>query len=169
MYVKDYQHIVDIEGKTCDCRRWELTGIPGSHAISCLMHERIPPESIVANCYSVEAFMTAYASNIWPCRDITEWQKMDGPEVNPPVHEKKVGRPPKARKKQPQEIQGKYGPKLSKHGVLMHCSWCNSTEHNVRKCTLKKAGIKPVSRPEQDAVPTENATGQPEQDVVPTE
>ena len=26
----------------------------------------------------------------------------------------------------------------------MHCSWCNSTEHNARICELKKAGIKPT-------------------------
>jgi hypothetical protein len=27
----------------------------------------------------------------------------------------------------------------------MHCSWCNSTEHNARTCELKKAGIKPIA------------------------
>jgi len=26
----------------------------------------------------------------------------------------------------------------------MHCSWCNSTEHNARTYELKKAGIKPT-------------------------
>lgn len=41
--VRDYQHIVDIKARTCDCRRWQLTGIPCSHAISCLRHERIAP------------------------------------------------------------------------------------------------------------------------------
>lgn len=133
---------------------------------------------MVANCYSVEAFVTAYACNIWPCRDINEWQKMDGPQVNPPVYEKRVGRPAKAKKKQPKEIQGKYGPQLSKHGVVMHCSWCASTTHNVRKCVLKKAGVKPNVAPENRATPpniveeqeydvslptvTENVTSQPE-------
>ena len=39
--VKDYQHIVDLEMKTCDCRRWELAGIPCSHAISFLRHEKM--------------------------------------------------------------------------------------------------------------------------------
>ncbi|CAO2184319.1 unnamed protein product, partial [Urochloa humidicola] len=99
---------------------------------------------------------------------------MDEPEVTPPVYEKKVGRPPKARKKQPQEIQGKYGPKLSKHGVVMHCSWCDSTEHNVRTCGFKKAGIKPDHAPDNNAPPyvvedqqdapptTENAASEPD-------
>ena len=25
--IKDYQHIVDINARTCDCRRWQLTGV----------------------------------------------------------------------------------------------------------------------------------------------
>ena len=65
--VKDYQHIVDLEMKTCDCRRWELTGMPCSHAISCLRHEKMAAESVVDSCYSVVSFLTAYANNIWPC------------------------------------------------------------------------------------------------------
>ena len=65
----DFQYIVDINGRHCDCRRWDLTGLPCSHAISCLRHERIATESVVPKCYSVEAFGTAYGFNIWPCAD----------------------------------------------------------------------------------------------------
>jgi hypothetical protein len=45
--VNDYPHIVDLTNKTCDCRRWQLTGIPCSHAISALRHERVPQESVL--------------------------------------------------------------------------------------------------------------------------
>ena len=144
---RDFIYIVDIGAKTCECRRWDLSGIPCCHAISCLRHERIPTESVLPPCYSVEAFMSAYGHNIWPCKDITEWEKVNGEEVKPPVFDKKVGRPPKSRKKQPQEVMGKYGPKLSKHGIIMHCSWCQSTEHNARTCELKKAGVRPTMAP----------------------
>ena len=44
---KTNKYIVDISLKKCECRRWDLIGIPCSHAISCLRHERIPPESWV--------------------------------------------------------------------------------------------------------------------------
>ena len=30
--IKDYEHIVDLTTKTCDCRRWKLTDIPCYHA-----------------------------------------------------------------------------------------------------------------------------------------
>ena len=120
-----------------------MTGMQCSHAISCLRHEKMAAESIVDSCYSVVSFLTAYANNIWPCKDMSEWEKTNGPDVAPPVYEKKVGRPPKERKKQPEEVQGRFGPKLSKHGLVMHCGWCKSTEHNVKTCKLKKDGIKP--------------------------
>jgi hypothetical protein len=139
--VKDYQHIVDINAKTCDCRRWQLTGVPCCHAIACLRHERIRPESVLPACYSVESFNKAYGSSIWPCRDRSTWDNVDGTEVLPPVYEKKVGRPPKSRKKQPHEIQGKYGPKFSKHGVTIHCKHCAGPYHNSASCILNKMGF----------------------------
>ena len=69
---KENTYIVDIVNKQCECRRWDLTGIPCSHAISCLRHERIPPETAIPAYYSVEAFATAYANNIWPCKDMAD-------------------------------------------------------------------------------------------------
>lgn len=138
---KEYNNTVDILAKTCDCRRWQLTGIPCCHAIACLRHERIPAESMLPDCYSVQTFQKAYEFSIWPCKDKTEWAHVNGPTVQPPVYEKKVGRPPKSRKKQPHEIQGKNGPKLSKHGVTIHCGHCSEPNHNQGGCELKKQGI----------------------------
>lgn len=139
--IRDYQHVVDIIAKTCDCRRWQLTGLPCCHAIACLRHERIRPESVLPNCYSVETFNKAYGYNIWPCKDRSQWERVTGPEVLPPVYEKKVGRPPKSRKKQPHEINGKNGAKLSKHGVTIHCRHCSEADHNSGGCSLKKMGF----------------------------
>lgn len=105
--IRDYQNIVDINAKTCDCRRWQLTGVPCFHAIACLRHETIKPESVLPSCYSLETFKKAYGYNIWPCRDKSLWELTNGEEVLPLKYEKKVGRPPKSRKKQAQEIQGR--------------------------------------------------------------
>jgi len=135
---KTNKYIVDIFLKKCDCRRWDLTGIPCSHAISCLRHERIPPESVVNECYSSASFMMAYGNTIWPCKDKSAWVKVDASEVLPPVYEKKVGRPPKSRRKQPYEIQGPSGPKLTKHGVIITCRYCGKSGHNRATCDLRK-------------------------------
>ena len=53
---RDNQYIVELATKHCDCRRWDLTGIPCNHAIAFLRHERIPAESVVHACYSVDSF-----------------------------------------------------------------------------------------------------------------
>ncbi|KAJ1294792.1 hypothetical protein BS78_01G173800, partial [Paspalum vaginatum] len=62
-------------------------------------------------------------------------------KILPPIYEKKPGRPPKSRRKQPHEVQGKNGPKLSKHGVVIHCKHCSEANHNAAGCKLKKMGF----------------------------
>lgn len=70
-----------------------------------------------------------------PCRDERSWQKVNGIEVRPPQYEKHVGRPSKKRRQNPVEMEE--GAKMSRHGTISHCSVCNSTEHNKRKCPNK--------------------------------
>lgn len=125
------------------CRRWDLTGIPCSHAISCLRHERISAKSVLPYSYTLQAYSNAYGYNIWPYADMSVWEKANGPEINPPVYDKKVGRPPKSRRKQPHEVQSKFGPKMSKHGVTMNCSYCHEPNHNKSGCKFRKSGINP--------------------------
>ena len=76
---------------------------------------------------------------------------MNGPQVGPPVYEKKVGRTKKSRRKQPYEVQGKNGPKMIKHGVVMHCRYCQSGQgqHNQATCELKKLGLRPKQQPKR--------------------
>jgi hypothetical protein len=129
-------------------------GIPCNHAIACLRHERIPAEDMLPSCYSTETYSNVYAFNIMPCRDKTMWEKMNGPPVQPPVYEKKVGRPIKSRKKQHTEVQGRARPKLSKHGVIITCSWCKGENHTSVGCALKKLGIRPSDH--RNTAPTHN-------------
>jgi hypothetical protein len=115
-------YIVNIMTKSCDYRKWDLTEIPCNHAVACLRHERIPAEDMLPSCYSVQTCSKVYGFNIMPCKDKSLWEKTNGAAMLPPVYEKKVGRPPKSRKKQPHEVQGKHGPKLSRHGTIITCS-----------------------------------------------
>ncbi|WVZ79267.1 hypothetical protein U9M48_026868 [Paspalum notatum var. saurae] len=150
---RDIKYSVDIIAKHCDYRRWDLSGIPCSHAISCLRHDRIPQESVVPHCYTIQAFQMAYANNIMPCADQSTWEYVGGIEVKPPIYEKKVGRPPKARRRAPYEVQGSNGPKLSKHGVEMHCSHCRGTGHNIATCQRKQDGFPATELHDQQEVP----------------
>ena len=141
---KGGDYIVDVLKKKCDCRRWDLTGIPCNHAIACLRHERIPAEDLLPACYSTQTYSSVYGFTIMPCKDKSMWEQTNGPEIQPPIYEKKVGRPPKSRRKQPHEIQTSQGPKLSRHGIVITCSWCGKENHNRAGCSLRKLGIKPT-------------------------
>ncbi|KAM0847811.1 hypothetical protein ACQ4PT_054781 [Festuca glaucescens] len=130
-------YIVELNLRSCTCKRWQLTGIPCAHAIACLRHEKIKLEKLVADCYSIQTFMKAYGTHVRSVRDRKEWKKLNGPEVKPPYYEKVVGRPRKNRRKAPEEKQN--GTKLSKAGVQMHCSYCREADHNKAGCELLEA------------------------------
>jgi hypothetical protein len=46
-------YIVNIMTKSCDYKKWDLTGIPCNHVVTCLRHERIPAEEMLPSCYSI--------------------------------------------------------------------------------------------------------------------
>lgn len=130
---------------------------PCSHTIACLRNERIPPESVVHECYYYASYLLAYGSKIWPCNDKSTWHKVEGLEILPLVYEKKVGKPPKNRRKQPHEVEDKYGPKMSKHGTIINCSCCGGMGHNRGGCELRKAGIRPKLQHQRNtSVPTQD-------------
>ena len=133
------QYVVDLNMRSCTCRRWQLTGIPCHHAISCLRHERIRLEDMVSSCYSLEVYMQAYDKPVMPCRDKKEWTRTNGPDVLPPYYEKKVGRPKRCRRKDP--LENESGTRISRHGVKMHCSYCRSPDHTKRNCAQYKADL----------------------------
>jgi hypothetical protein len=137
-------YTIDLQKKTCSCRRWDLSGIPCWHACSALRHDQISPESYVSACYSTEKFCKAYEHIIWPCRDVKEWEKVDAMTIKAPKFVQKVGRPQKNRRQQPEEKEGKNGQKkMSKHGAIIHCSYCGLPGHNKGGCSDYKLGLVP--------------------------
>ena len=130
-------YIVELNLRSCSCRRWQLTRIPCTHACACLRHERVKPEQMVSKCYSIHTYMQAYGTTIRPLRDKSEWTKTNGPTVQPPLYEKKIGRPKKSRRKNPEEKEG--GTRLSRAGVVIHCGYCREAGHNRTGCPRLQA------------------------------
>ncbi|KAM0915500.1 hypothetical protein ACQ4PT_010815 [Festuca glaucescens] len=126
------EYEVNIQKLECTCRAWQVSGIPCRHACAVFRHERIKPESVVHKCYSIDAFKAAYGQVIMPCSDPKVWPKMNGPAMRPPKFDKQVGRPSKKRRRSALEEED--GTRMSRHGIVGHCSICNSIEHNKRKC-----------------------------------
>ena len=144
-------YIVDLNMLSCECKRWVLSGIPCHHAIACMREARLNPVDFVNSCYSVESYNRAYAHFLMPLRDMTEWNHIvQCPNIDPPKYEKKVGRKKKNRRKQPEEKPSKKGGvKLSRHGVIIHCSHCGLAGHNKGGCSSYKAGMPPKKQPKK--------------------
>jgi hypothetical protein len=43
---------------------------------------------MVQKCYFIELFRAAYGHIIYPCRGISEWPKVNGRAMFPPLYEK---------------------------------------------------------------------------------
>ncbi|KAM0858780.1 hypothetical protein ACQ4PT_047619 [Festuca glaucescens] len=119
-------------------------------------HEDITPEDMVSPWYSIDSFKRAYSNIIRPCRDRREWKKTYGINVEPPAYDKKVGRPSKNRRTAPHELEHHMGgKKMSRHGVIIHCSYCGGPGHNIGGCKDKKNGMPPkqyVSKKKKEVV-----------------
>jgi SWIM zinc finger len=126
---------VDLERRSCTCRKWDLRGIPCCHAIAAIFYVRKEVETFVDKCYSRDAYLVAYAGCIPPITGERHWPQVNLPLIPPPV---KVGpgRPRKSRIRSKHEDPKRPG-RLTKHGVEMKCTLCKEVGHNKRGCPLK--------------------------------
>jgi hypothetical protein len=134
--------VVDLNSKTCTCRRWQQSGILCPHVISCAKMDKLDPLTLVDKCYSIEMHKKAYANIVYPCKGKSEWEKMNCPTILPPTYKKHVGRPTKSRRNAPGEVDCRGGGKrVTRHGVIMHRINCGKPGHNIHGCYWFKNGL----------------------------
>ncbi|KAL4320047.1 hypothetical protein GQ457_18G015050 [Hibiscus cannabinus] len=133
------QFVVDMAERTCSCRRWQLTGLPCSHAICCIFNRREHAEDYVDDCYKVATFLNTYSYTINPIAGEDQWDLVQhGDAIIPPKLSKpKRGRHQTKRKKDFVEIledgeKKSNLSKLSRKGLKMTCSICGQQGHNKR-------------------------------------
>ncbi|XP_010553815.2 PREDICTED: uncharacterized protein LOC104823792 [Tarenaya hassleriana] len=127
-------YTVDLGGKTCACRRWNLTGLPCEHAL-CVLNAR--KDDITR--YSPEFFLTSkwkqtYEKNLLPVNGEPLWRKLGKEPIGVPEKRAMPGRPRKHnRKKDPHESPTKKGH-MTRHGRVKTCSRCKQPGHNTSTC-----------------------------------
>jgi len=129
------QVVVDINQKTCTCRRWEITGMPCRHGVAAIWKAQVgTPESFVDPVHKLETWKKVYNFKVFPLPGKSEWPKSQIPTtITPPIHHKQVGRPKKKRKKS--EVEGiDKGGRLSKKNSTVTCSKCKNKGHNKSTC-----------------------------------
>ncbi|KAL0433472.1 UNVERIFIED_CONTAM: hypothetical protein Slati_2681500 [Sesamum latifolium] len=141
------QYSVNLENAACGCRKWDLSGIPCKHAVSAIFCQGEDIEKYTHQCYRVEAYSMAYQHAIMPINGRSEWKKSDLIPPTPPNPVKKVGRPKKTRRMEPDEPvtkkkKKKPGPiikegakKVKRQQTSVKCGKCGIQGHNARGCT----------------------------------
>ncbi|KAF4347938.1 hypothetical protein G4B88_014945 [Cannabis sativa] len=79
---------VDLRSWVCSCRRWELTGIPCSHVVAAIWHNKQDLELYVSKWYTKEYYMKAYSHQIFPIRNQDEWPRSGKIGMINPIHKK---------------------------------------------------------------------------------
>ncbi|XP_024195645.2 uncharacterized protein LOC112198766 [Rosa chinensis] len=127
------KYVVDLERRTCACRRWDITGIPCKHAISAINFMRHKPEDYVDACYLTNTYMAIYSHTVKPVNGMDLWIPSDELAILPPQYNRQPGRPRTKRIKDSSEKDTE-GPKLGRVQKSLKCSNCGVLGHNVTTC-----------------------------------
>ena len=177
------QFVVDMAGKTCSCRKWQLRGIPCGHAVACINRRHEQPEQHVSHTYLKTTYVASYDPVLNPINGPNLWEHINLQPMKPPNFGRSPGRPKKMRKKGPGEeartskscVNPNKPHKVSKVGTKMSCSLCKKYGHNKRSCPTNKksanetgAAQQPVTT--QDGMPStaHGATGDKLQSGFPS-
>nr|POF21006.1 hypothetical protein CFP56_59200 [Quercus suber] len=129
--------IVDLEKRTCTCRKWDITGIPCCHAISCIFFNREAAEKYTNDCYKVSTYKACYEPIIDPINGQNMWTPTGLPPVQPPIKRRPPGRPKKKRAREPNEPRRGHSKGL---GIAKRCKSCGKIGHNKRSCKGEVGG-----------------------------
>ncbi|KAK8978584.1 hypothetical protein V6N11_055571 [Hibiscus sabdariffa] len=95
-------------------RKWDLTGIPCSHAALVFRLNNLRHEHFVNECYHNSTQLAIYSNMIAPIKGPYQWAPVTGMEpILPPIIRRPLGRPTKRRRLEPDEVTK---PKLSRRG-----------------------------------------------------
>ncbi|XP_071905621.1 uncharacterized protein [Coffea arabica] len=93
------QFVVDMAGKTCSCRKWQLRGIPCGHAVACINRRHEQPEQHVSHTYLKTTYVASYDPVLNPINGPNLWEHINLQLMKPPNFGRSPGRPKKMRKR----------------------------------------------------------------------
>ncbi|RYR38701.1 hypothetical protein Ahy_A09g043852 [Arachis hypogaea] len=128
--------VVDLKNHECSCRKFQLSGIPCAHAMTCIRKMCFNVDNSVANCYKKETYMNYYQHVVYPVNGPNLWVKTQFDDVLPPVYRKPIGRPKLKRNKAADENSSRGG--VSHDGQTQKCSYYFARGHNKRTCPKKQ-------------------------------
>ena len=128
---------MDLEKRTCTCRKWDITSIPCCHAISCIFFNREAAKKYTNDYYKVSTYKACYEPIIDPINGQNMWTPTGLPPVQPPITRRPPGRPKKKRAREPNERRRGHSKGL---GIAKRCKSCGRMGQNKRSCKGEVGG-----------------------------
>ena len=94
-----HEIVVDLESKTCACRKYELTGLPCYHACACIKWKNLNIVDYIHKTYGKDMFLSTYTNTVVPICSEQYWKKTPYLAPLPPEIKVQPGRPKKKRNK----------------------------------------------------------------------
>lgn len=118
----EYIDVVHLDRRSCSCRKWDVLGIPCSHAVAAINLKGLNPYDFCEHWFSTETYRLTYNDVVHATRDIGQWEK-SSMQVLPPHVRRQSGRPKKIR------IRTK-----DRKRKRVTCSNCKAKGHNRQTC-----------------------------------
>ena len=128
----DATHVVNLVDRTCGCRKWDVTGMPCTHACAAIIQSKQSPESFVNTFFKKPMYKAAYEPIIYPVPGEHDWTKTDTPDIVSPVFHINKGRKQEKRRKGKFEVPK---PKDTSRMRTITCSNCKFQGHKYTSCT----------------------------------
>lgn len=128
-----FKFIVNLQKMSCDCRRWDVSGIPCRHAWLAIQSRREDPLNYLSFNHTKAAFQLAYDIHLNPLPSKHFWpDDLTNAPCDPPDVKRKAGRPAVQRVRHPSEApRSSTNPKRS----IFKCGNCGESGHTKRKCS----------------------------------
>ncbi|KAG7568885.1 Zinc finger SWIM-type [Arabidopsis thaliana x Arabidopsis arenosa] len=128
--------IVDIRCRSCQCRGWELYGLPCSHAVAALFFCRQNVYRFTESYFTVANYRRTYSETIHPVPDKTEWKTTEPDKESGKDGEEIVIRPPSVLRQPPRPRKRRsQGEDRGRQKRVVRCSRCNQAGHFRTTCT----------------------------------
>ncbi|XP_017416579.1 uncharacterized protein LOC108327380 [Vigna angularis] len=89
------QFVVNLENKECSCRKWLITGIPCTHAITAMKFFNLNEKDYIGHWFRKSTYEEIYNTIIYPINGQLVWDITSYPDVLPPKKRTMPGRPKK--------------------------------------------------------------------------
>jgi hypothetical protein len=129
----DHTYELNLEKRTCSCRKWDLSGLPCHHAISAIYKAGEYPEDYVSEFYKRPLYLKCYRPVFYPMPQQHGWTKTETEDIMPPgFKDHQKGRRQEKRRKGKFEVPK---PKSTSRMASITCSNCKLQGHKYTSCS----------------------------------